>query len=113
MLGASPLWQVTFTAPHTFNNASPGKHYSIVEGTHEVGLANDGALHWAYSSGVTAMYNDGVNVTSGDPLLVDGVDTVTFGYNAAADGMLNINLTLRDGTETVQLHEEIYVRNTP
>jgi len=110
--GASPLWTVTFPN-HTFNDASPGKHYTIVDYSHEVGLAS-GALRWRLSSGIPGgEYDDAVDVTGADAQLIDGVSAVAFSYAAAADGMLNVNLTLADGNETVQLYEEIYVRNTP
>ena len=54
-----------------------------------------------------------MDVSSADAQLIGGVSAAAFSYNAAADGMLNVNLTLAEGTETVQLYEEIYVRNTP
>jgi len=110
--GASPLWTVTFAA-HTFNDASPGRHYSIVDSTNEVGQLGS-ALRWRRTGGIAAAeYDNAVDITSSDPQLISGVSAVTFNYNAIADGMLNVNLTLTDGTETVQLYEEIYVRNTP
>lgn len=112
--GAAPLWTVTFN-PTTFVSASPGLHYSIADFTHEVGLVvAERALHWRRNAGIPAgEYNNSVEVNAADPLLVDGVTATVFRYNAAADGMLNIELTLADSNETVQLYEEIYVRNTP
>lgn len=110
--GASPLWTVSFAA-HNFNDASPGKHFSIVDSTNEVGLVS-GALRWRRATGIdTTLYDNAVDVSSSDVQLIGGVGGVTFRYNAIADGMLNVELTLSDGSETVQLYEEIYVRNTP
>lgn len=112
--GGPPLWTVTFSN-HTFNEASPGMHFNIVDATHEVGLVSgtDG-LRWRMNNGISlGLYDNAVTVSTADPLLTDGVSGITFTYNAAADGMLNVNLSLADDGETVQLHEEIYVRNTP
>jgi MSHA biogenesis protein MshO len=109
---ASPVWTVSF-ATHTFNSASPGKHYNIVEATHEVGPVGN-TLRWRATNGFDAgVYDDAGDLNGADTLLIDGVSAVAFNYNAAADGMLNVNLTLSEGNETVQLYEEIYVRNTP
>jgi MSHA biogenesis protein MshO len=110
--GSTPLWTVSFSAAKTFNDASPGKHYTIADASHEVGQSG-GALHWRRHDGIAAAEYDGaVDVSGADPLLIDGVSAIAYSYNAAADGMLKVELTLSDGGETVQLYEEIYVRNT-
>lgn len=109
---ATPIWTASFNN-FTFNDASPGKHYSIVDSSHEVGLVN-GSLRWRRSTGIQAAeYDDGIDVSGADALLIDNVGSIQFRYDAAADGILKVELTLTDGDESVELFEEIYVRNTP
>ncbi|HEX9803046.1 MAG TPA: type II secretion system protein, partial [Gammaproteobacteria bacterium] len=93
--GGPPLWTVAFSN-HTFNEASPGMHFNIVDATHEVGLVSgtDG-LRWRMNNGISlGLYDNAATVSTADPLLIDGVSGITFTYNAAADGMLNVNLRL-------------------
>ncbi len=112
IIEASPLWTIGFNS-FTFTEASPGKHYTIAEAAHEVGL-NGAAVRWRRTDGIPAgEYDDAFDLSAADPLLIDGVNSLGFDYNAAADGMLKAALTLSEGDETVSLYEEIYVRNTP
>ena len=95
---------------------SPGRHFSIVDQTIEVGL-NGGSLRWYTANGLTD-YDGGVDFDAGDPVLVDGVDGVTFTYSAGtpqSTAVLRVDLRLSDntGSESIRLYHEIHVRNTP
>ena len=64
-------------------------------------------------------YDNAVDYTAADPILVDGVTNVTFGYNPGAtqaSGVLRIDLQLTDTTsadESIRLYHEVHIRNTP
>lgn len=105
--------QVMQYAAHRFVNASPGKHVAIADATVEVGLAG-AALHWY--EGAVSSYDNGVDWSSADPVLVDGVSSLLFTYapgNPSATGVLRVELQLVDGGESVDLYHEVHVRNTP
>jgi len=100
----------------TFATGSPGKHFVIADQTVEFGL--DGTnLHWYASTGL-GEYDDAQDWSSADPMLVNGVNAVTFSYSAGASmssGVLRIDLELIDGatSETIRLYQEVHMRNTP
>lgn len=104
------LWHLNFPN-NTFPGISPGRHYSIIDGSHEIGLVGS-AIHWNSASGYSAsLYDDSVDVISAAPLLVDGVSALSFGV--PTNGLLPVTLTLQDGDESIELYEAIYLRNTP
>ncbi len=111
----SPLRQVGFVS-HKFLSASQGKHYMIADHIHEIGL-NGTAIYWRRTDATTANfaaeYDDGIDVATTDPMLIDGVSGLTFEYLPSADGMLRITLSLAEGDESITLYEEVYVRNAP
>ncbi|MGE0080336.1 MAG: type II secretion system protein J [Thiohalomonadaceae bacterium] len=102
----------------TFQNGSPGRHYTIAPQTVEVGLAADDSLRWHVSNGIGQYDGDG-DWSLADPMLVSGVANpggVTFTYHAgtpAGSGVLQVALTLVEGGEQIQLYQEFHVRNTP
>jgi len=110
--------QVLSFAGHQFLVESPGKHFSIADQTIEVGLVGNN-LRWFTASGlINTNYDGNVDFSATDPVLVDGVTTVTFTYSAGlpqSTGVLRVDLQLADntGTETIRLYHEIHVRNTP
>jgi MSHA biogenesis protein MshO len=108
--------QILGFAGHQFTVESPGKHFSIVDRTIEVGLSN-GALHWLSRSGL-GVYDGAQDWSATDPELVDGVTAVTFTYapgTPQSTGVLRLDLQLSAGSsgESIRLYQEIHVRNTP
>ncbi|HEY5602396.1 MAG TPA: type II secretion system protein [Gammaproteobacteria bacterium] len=107
--------QILTFGGHQFLVESPGKHFSIVDQTIEVGLVGSD-LRWHTGNGLTG-YNGAVNYGAGDPALVDGAG-LTFTYSPGtpqSTGVLRVDLQLTDVTssETIRLYHEIHVRNTP
>lgn len=109
--------QILNFAGQQFTVESPGKHFSIVDRTVEVGLSGGNTLRWFSTAGL-ADYDGAVDWSSGDPALVDGVTSVTFTYapgNPQSTGVLRVDLQLNDATtgQIIRLYREIQVRNTP
>lgn len=99
-----------------FTVESPGKHFSIVDQTVEVGLTGN-TLRWFTATGLTN-YNGAANWSSSDPVLTDGVSAVTFAYapgTPQSTGVLRVDLQITEAStgETIRLYREIHVRNTP
>jgi len=99
-----------------FTVESPGKHFSIVDQTVEVGLTGN-TLRWFTATGLTN-YNGTANWSSGDPALTDGVSAVSFAYapgTPQSTGVLRVDLEITDGAtgQAIRLYREIHVRNTP
>jgi len=100
---------------------SPGRHFSIVDQTIEVGLVNGTELRWFTANGLPpASYDGAVDYSAADPVLVDGVTSLTFIFapgTPQSSGVLRINLQLSDfspvDVETINFYQEIHVRNTP
>lgn len=111
----SALWSVGF-ASHKFLNASQGRHYFIADFIHEIAL-NGTELRWrrtaATAAAIASDYDNALDVSGSDALLINGVSSLSFQYLPAADGMLRITLILTEGAESITLHEGIYVRNAP
>lgn len=108
--------QILSFAAQQFLVESPGKHFNIVDQSIEVGLSG-GSLHWHSATGLTD-YNGVVDVSAADPVLVDGVNSVTFTYvpgTPQSTGVLRVDMQLTDstGSETIRLYHEVHVRNTP
>ncbi len=108
--------QILSLTAQQFTVESPGKHFSIVDQTVEVGL-NGNNLHWFTSTGLTN-YDGVVDWSSSDPLLIDDVSAVTFFYTPGtpqSTGVLRVDLQITDMStgETIRLYREIHVRNTP
>lgn len=108
--------QILAFGGHQFTVESPGRHFSIVDRTIEVGLSG-GGLHWLSSAGL-GNYDGAQDWSAADPLLVDGVSAVTFTYapgTPQSTGVLRLDLQLSDngGAESIRLYQEIHVRNTP
>lgn len=108
--------QILSFSAQQFTMESPGKHFSIVDQTVEVGLTS-GNLRWFTATGLTN-YNGAVNWSSSDPSLTNGVTLVAFSYTPGtpqSTGVLRVDLEIADVTtgETIRLYREIHVRNTP
>ena len=104
---------------HKFVTASPGKHFSIADRTIEIGrLASDATWRWHSVSGF-ADYDIDVDWSNSDPVLADGVNAGTsFSYSSGtpqAPAVLRIDLQLDDtnSSESIQLYQEVVLRNTP
>lgn len=108
--------QILSFAAHQFAVESPGKHFSIVDRTVEVGLTGS-TLRWFSSSGLSN-YDGAVDWSGGDPALTDGVTAVSFAYapgTPQSTGVLRVDLQLADATtgQSIRLYREVHVRNTP
>jgi len=93
---------------------TPSRHYQVIDYTHEVGLTA-GSLHWHRTSGLNG-YDGSAGWSAADPVLVDGVNGVTFRYfpgSAQSGGILGVILELSERGESITLLREIHVRNTP
>lgn len=106
--------QLSF-ASHRFPHDSPARHFQIADAVHEI-CPNLPELNWKHTPGFSGYGNSSCDATANDPVLVDGVTSVTFSYDPGtpqSSGVLRIDLQLTDGTETVDMYHEIHVRNTP
>ncbi len=108
--------QILSFSGQQFTMESPGKHFSIIDQTVEVGLSGSN-LRWFTATGLTN-YDGAVNWSNSDPLLIDGVTAVTFFYTPGtpqSTGVLRVDLQIADtgAGETIRLYHEIHVRNTP
>ncbi len=101
----------------TFQNDSPGKHYNIADSTVEIGLSGN-ALVWYEAAGI-GEYDGLQDWSAANPVLVDGIASasdIRFSYDPGtptASGVLQVGLTLNERGESIDLYEEIHVRNTP
>lgn len=100
---------------HTFPTGSPAQHYFVVDRAVRVGLVGD-ILRWAEDAGDTLIADYAANDawTVSDPVLVDGVAAVEFTYSPATvktPGIVGITLSLDENGQTMQLYEEVQVRN--
>jgi MSHA biogenesis protein MshO len=99
-------------ATFTFPGGSPGRRYFTANTNHEIGL-NGGVLYWHTGAGLAGY--DGIGGWSpADPMLVDGVSALVFAYDPGAAigvAVLSMTLSLTDGTETIDLYQEIQIRN--
>jgi len=105
--------QVFTFGAHTFVQGSPGRHYFLSNQTHEIGRVGN-ALYWHTATGTTG-YNMNGDWSNADPMLVDGVTAVTFTYTAgtpAATAVMRMSLSLSDGSENIDLYQEVHIRNT-
>ena len=104
-----PIWRSVEFPNHTFPNESSGKHYAIADFSHELRLVGT-TLHWRRTNGLDlGLYDNTAEVTNADPVLVDGVSSLSFSQTAT--GILQITLTLSDGNDSVTVYHEVYVRN--
>lgn len=107
---------LSFGANHQFRVESPGRHYAIADRTMEVGLTGS-TLRWHTANGLTD-YDAGIDWSAADPILVDGVNAVTFTYapgTPQSTGVLRIDLLLGNAAagESIRLYHEVHVRNSP
>jgi prepilin-type N-terminal cleavage/methylation domain-containing protein len=104
---------LNFSGGYTFNGGSPGKHFYTADTTHEIGrLVN--TIYWHTASGLTG-YDSNGNWSAADPMLVDGVNNLSFTFNAGAGigvAVLGMTLSLTDGSESIDLYQEIQLRNS-
>ncbi len=106
--------QILRFSNHAFPNDSPGRHFQIASTNHEIGLIGS-SLHWHREDGITDYDNDG-DWSSADPILADGVTAVTFTYTPGtpeSSAVLQVDMQLSDGAETIRLYHEIHIKNTP
>lgn len=99
-------------AVFAFPGGSPGRRYFIANTNHEIGLTGT-ALYWRTGAGL-ADFDTAGNWGPADPMLVDGVSAVAFAYNPGAAigvAVLSMTLTLTDGTEAIDLYQEVQIRN--
>ncbi len=100
-------------ATFAFPGGSLGRRYFTANTNYEIGL-NGSAIYWHTGAGL-AGYNGAGGWTVADPVLVDGVTALTFTYNPGAAigvAVLTMTLSLSDGTESIDLYQEIQIRNS-
>lgn len=107
--------QILSFPAHQFLVESPGRHFSIIDRSVEVGLSG-GTLRLHSSAGL-GDYDSGVDWSAADPILVDGVTAVNFAYSAGSPqsgSVLRMDLQLTDAaaSESIRLYYEVQVRNT-
>lgn len=100
------VWKLTFSTPHSFNQASIYKNYQIADFTHQVEFSTDQIL-WRRSAGIS----DPSGGTTA--LLINGVSSLNFDTSQLASGILRVSIGLLENGETLTMVEDIYVRNTP
>lgn len=91
---------------------SPGRHFFIADDFIEVGVSGD-RLHWRQQNGV-GEYNGSGDWDGADPILVDGLRNATFSYSPGigqGNGVLSIELELKQGAAQVVLYQNVQVRN--
>lgn len=103
-----------FTA-NRFPYDSPGRHFFIADNVVEIGLVGS-ALYWYEAAFSAASYDQAQDWSAADPVLVNGVSNIVFRYfagNPTSTGILQMELSLDFGDETIDLYHEVHVRNTP
>lgn len=102
----------------TFAASYAGDRFVIADQVVEIGLSGN-ALRWSATpiapSGSIASYDGNADWAAGN-LLIDGVGSARFTYrpgSTAAAGVLQIQLTLTENGTSVDLYQEVQVRNTP
>lgn len=111
--GATTVGQILNFASYTFPGGSPGRRYFIANSTYEVGL-NGSAIYWHQATGLTG-YDTNGDWSAADPMLVNGVTGLAFVFNPGAAigvAVLNMTLSLTDGTESIDLYQEVQIRNS-
>ncbi len=111
--GATTIGQILNFNAYAFPGGSAGRRYFIADTTHEVGLLGN-AIYWHTAPGL-AGYDINGDWGAADPMLVNGVTGLIFAYDAGAAigvAVLSMTLTLADGTEAINLYQEIQIRNS-
>ncbi|MDH5784289.1 MAG: prepilin-type N-terminal cleavage/methylation domain-containing protein [Chromatiales bacterium] len=102
-------------APHLFPNDSPGKHYFVTDGGHDVGLSGS-TLYWHRYNGLSD-YNGAADWNSGSAILLEGVNSILFDYAPGVGhsaGIVRIQLQIshpQRTDETITLYHEVHLRN--
>jgi MSHA biogenesis protein MshO len=107
--------QVLQFGANRFPYDSPGKHFFIADDVVEIGLSGS-TLYWHEGSFSGALYDQAQDWNTADPVLVEDVSNIDFRYtpgNTASSGLLQIELSLDFGDETIDLYHEVHIRNTP
>jgi MSHA biogenesis protein MshO len=107
--------QVLQFGANRFPYDSPGKHFFIADDVVEVGLSGS-SLYWHEGGFSASLYDQSQDWNTTDPVLVEDVSNVAFRYtpgNTASTGLLQIELSLDFGDETIDLYHEVHIRNTP
>lgn len=107
--------QVLQFGGNRFPYDSPGKHFFIADDVVEVGLSGS-TLYWHEGAFSAALYDQSQDWNVTDPVLVEEVSNLAFRYtpgNTASTGLLQIELSLDFGDETIDLYHEVHIRNTP
>jgi MSHA biogenesis protein MshO len=107
--------QVLQFGANRFPYDSPGKHFFIADDVVEVGLSGS-TLYWHEGTFSSSLYDQSQDWNVTDPVLVEDVSNIAFRYtpgNTASTGLLQIELSLDFGDETIDLYHEVHIRNTP
>ncbi|MFA7618249.1 MAG: hypothetical protein WC012_04280 [Thiohalomonadaceae bacterium] len=103
---------------HAFAASYAGNRFAIADQVVKIGLTG-ASLRWSASpiapSGSIAAYDGNADWDAGN-LLLDGVGSARFTYRprtTADTGVLQIQLTLTEAGSSVDLYQEVQVRNTP
>lgn len=120
--GAGPKANVIFAAPHPPFVPVPSHRFDVVDGAQQavtyacVGTLgaldanNNGQARLVRYSGYGFNAAQALPATPNPPLLADKVSNCSIGYDAAM-GLLEVQLTLTSGGESVSLYHEIHVLN--
>lgn len=107
--GNAEVQNLVFVPSQKFSFSSPTYQYQIADFTHEVGQ-NGNAVYWRRTAGITG-YDASGNWATTDPILISA-DSLSVTFNVT-NSLVRIDLALTENGETVNLSQEIQVRNTP
>ncbi len=106
--------------PAGFPTHSPSQRFFVIEGpvTYRCTLGGPGAgaLRRHVNYGLFAVQPTDLATLGAGSLLADHIDACSFTYQSGAGsrhGLLTVNLTLRDGDESVSLLQQVHVVNVP
>ena len=107
--GINEVQNLAFAGGEQFSFSSPTNQYQIADNTHEVGL-NGTSIRWLRTAGITGY--DGAGDWGGANAILVNADVLAVTFNLTFS-LLRIDLALTENGETVNLSQEIQVRNTP
>ncbi len=108
--GTNEVQNIAFTPSEKFTFSSPTNQYQIADFTHEVGQ-NGTSIYWLRNAGIPVTYNGVGNWGLGDPILVSA-DSLTVSFSLDVS-LIRIDMALIEDGETVNLSQEVQLRNSP
>jgi prepilin-type N-terminal cleavage/methylation domain-containing protein len=100
------LWHVIFTSEHSFSSASSSaaNTFSLADFRHQVSLSGTDLI-WQRDVASAANFS-----TADSGILLNGVTNFTTSLDSQK-GIVSISLTVTEGTESITVNEDVYVRN--